>query len=108
LRKAIEILSPKNKRGDGRIGYLKKRQAILQSQTHLVEINLMRAHQPMPLVGISQLGDYRILVSDAAQRPNAKLYGFNLRDRSPLFSIASQKFLTPLLPCSPLSKPKTL
>jgi Protein of unknown function (DUF4058) len=84
---AIEILSPKNKRGDGRSSYLKKRQAILQSQTHLVEVDLLRASQPMPMVGMAGQHDYRILVSDAAQRPSAELYGFNLRDRIPLFPV---------------------
>ncbi|HEY9751411.1 MAG TPA: DUF4058 family protein, partial [Coleofasciculaceae cyanobacterium] len=71
----IEVLSPKNKRGDGRISYLKKRQAIFESQTHLVEIDLLRAFQPMPVSGAKGLWDYRILVSDAAQRPYAALYG---------------------------------
>lgn len=83
----IEVLSPKNKRGDGRTSYLKKRQAIFESQTHLIEIDLIRAYQPMPIAGVSWVFDYRILVSDATQRPNAELYGFNLRDRIPVFSL---------------------
>jgi hypothetical protein len=93
---AIEILSPKNKRGDGRVSYLKKRQAILENQTHLIEIDLLRACQPMPMVGVSGLGDYRILVSDAAQRPNAALYGFSLRDRIPIFPLPLQSNDEPL------------
>jgi hypothetical protein len=84
---AIEVLSPKNKRGDGRSSYLKKRQAIFESQTHLVEIDLLRAYQPMPLMGVNGSWDYRILVSDAALRPEAELYGFNLRDRIPNFPL---------------------
>lgn len=87
----IELLSPKNKRGDGRSSYLKKRQAILDSRAHLVEIDLLRAAQPLPLSDVSWMGDYRILVSDAAQRPNATLYSFNLRDQMP-------PFLLPLKP----------
>jgi Protein of unknown function (DUF4058) len=93
----IEILSPKNKRSDGRIGYLKKRQAIFESQTHLIEIDLLRAYQPMPMVGMSWLGDYRILVSNAAQRPNAELYEFNLRDRIPIFQLPLQSEDEPLI-----------
>lgn len=73
---AIEVLSPKNKRGDRRLSHLKKRQALLESQTHLIEIDLLRAHRPMPMAGMTGLGDYRILVSDAAQRPDAELYAF--------------------------------
>lgn len=93
---AIEVLSPKNKRGDGRISYLKKRQAVFESQTHLIELDLLRAYQPMPMLGMAWLGDYRILVSDAAQRPNADLYQFNLRDRIPTFGLPLQPDDLPL------------
>lgn len=39
---AIEILSPFNKRGDGLADYRKKRQEILKSASHLVELDLLR------------------------------------------------------------------
>lgn len=94
---AIEILSPKNKRGDGRISYLKKRQALFESQTHLAEIDLLRAYSPMPLAGVQGVWDYRILVSDAAQRPQAVLYGFNLRDPIPSFWLPLQSEDRPIL-----------
>lgn len=84
---AIEVLSPKNKRGDGRVSYLKKRQALLASQTHFVEIDLLRSFQPMPLMGVQGIWDYRLLVSEATQRPQAELYGFNLRDHIPGFGL---------------------
>lgn len=44
----------------------------------------------MPMAGVGSLGDYRILVSDATQRPSAELYGFNLRDRIPMFPLPLQ------------------
>jgi len=48
----IELLSPKNKRsGEGREAYLRKRQKILASATHLVEIDLLRAGVAMPMIG---------------------------------------------------------
>ncbi|MFM7450531.1 MAG: DUF4058 family protein [Leptolyngbyaceae cyanobacterium] len=93
----IEVLSPKNKRGDGRISYLKKRQAIFESQTHLVEIDLLRAFQPMPVSGVKGLWHYRILVSDAAQRPYAALYGFNLPDPIPSFLLPLKPEDNPLI-----------
>lgn len=100
----IELLSPKNKRGDGRISYLKKRQAVLGSQSHLVEIDFLRAYQPLPIAGVQWMGDYRILVSDVTQRPTAQLYSFNLPDPIPTFSLplkpddpALQVDLQPLL-----------
>jgi len=83
---AIEILSPVNKRsGDGRITYLKKRQSILGSLTHLVEIDLLRRGEPMPVLNNSIQSDYRVLVSRSNRRPLAELYAFNLRDSLPVF-----------------------
>jgi Protein of unknown function (DUF4058) len=82
---AVEVLSPKNKIGEGRKIYLKKRQTILTSASHFVEIDFLRVAQPMPLVGVNGQTDYRILVSAAGDRPEADLYGFNLPDAVPVF-----------------------
>ena len=80
----IELLSPKNKRsGEGREAYLRKRQRILTSSTHLVEIDLLRSGKPMPMQGVAQLKDYRILISRSDNRPQAQLYAFNLQDTIP-------------------------
>jgi hypothetical protein len=84
---AIELLSPKNKRGEGRKIYLKKRQTMLESASHFVEIDLLRVSQPMPLAGMVGRSDYRILVSVADERPNADLYSFNLQDAIPAFPL---------------------
>ncbi|MGI0485575.1 DUF4058 family protein [Pantanalinema rosaneae CENA516] len=84
----IELLSPKNKRsGEGRRAYENKRQEILSSLTHLVEIDLLREGQPMPVVGAQVRSDYRILVSRSDDRPTADLYAFNLPDPIPTFSL---------------------
>jgi Protein of unknown function (DUF4058) len=83
---AIEILSPVNKHnGEGRTFYLKKRQSNLGSLTHLVEIDLLRGWQPMPIIDNSIQSDYRVLVSRSDRRPFAELYPFNLRDSFPIF-----------------------
>ncbi|NEP09759.1 MAG: DUF4058 family protein [Symploca sp. SIO2C1] len=80
----IEVLSPKNKRaGEGREAYLRKRQQILTSYTHLVEIDLLRGGKPLPMQGVTQLKDYRILISRRDLRPNAQLFAFNLPDNIP-------------------------
>ncbi|MEM9485840.1 MAG: DUF4058 family protein, partial [Cyanobacteria bacterium P01_F01_bin.116] len=60
---------------------------VLTSSTHLVEIDLLRAHEPMPILGQGWHSDYRILVSRSDLRPQAELYGFNLRDKIPTFSL---------------------
>jgi Protein of unknown function (DUF4058) len=82
----VEILSPKNKRtGEGLDQYLNKRKKVLSSQSHLVEIDLLRGGAlPMQDAGMS---DYRVLVSRVEQRPIAELYPFNLRDRLPCFGL---------------------
>ena len=48
--------------------------------THLVEIDLLRDGEPLPLVSPSPASHYRILVSPHI-RPVAALYAFNLSDR---------------------------
>ncbi len=83
----IEILSPKNKRtGEGRTAYLRKRQQVLATQTHLIEIDLLRSQTPMP-VGAQSQTDYRILVSRNNMRPQAELYGFDLQEAIPTFAV---------------------
>lgn len=79
----IEILSPKNKRpGEGRQKYQAKRQKILGSLTHLIEIDLLRRGDAMPTNSRIQT-DYRILVSRSHSRPHAELYAFNIQDVIP-------------------------
>jgi hypothetical protein len=87
---AIEVLSPKNKRGDGRKSYLKKRQAVLETNSHFIEIDLLRALGAMPVIGIISQSHYRILVSNADDRPDADLYSFNLQDAIPVIPIPLQ------------------
>ncbi|MGL5065616.1 MAG: DUF4058 family protein [Microcoleus sp.] len=86
----IEILSPKNKRtGKGREEYENKRQEVLRSASHLVEIDLLRAGRPMPVNGGINT-DYRILISRANRRPKAQLYPFTVRDEIPSFLLPLQ------------------
>jgi hypothetical protein len=88
----IELLSPTNKRsGKGRRQYVAKRAAILDSMTHLVEIDLLRAYEPMLVYGNGHHSHYRILVSRSNLRPQADLYGFDVQERIP-------RFLLPLRP----------
>ena len=84
----LEILSPTNKRpGRGRRIYEDKRMEVLASRTHLVEIDLIRAGEPMPIMGNGSLSAYRILVSRGDCRPNATLYTFGVRQPIPLFPL---------------------
>ncbi|MBD6619556.1 DUF4058 family protein [Komarekiella sp. 'clone 1'] len=83
----IEILSPKNKRSkEGRAAYESKRQKILASATNLVEIDLLRQGESMPILGAS-VADYSILVSRSYNRPDADLYTFDLKKPIPVFPV---------------------
>ena len=83
----IELLSPTNKDGYGRQEYLAKRAAVLSSPAHLVEIDLLRAGQRMPVIGDDVPDtDYRILVANARRtEPVADLYPFGIRQPIPDF-----------------------
>ncbi len=49
---SLEILSPANKLpGEGRVQYERERTAVLDSLTHLVEVDLLRGGQPMVMFG---------------------------------------------------------
>ena len=99
----IELLSPKNKRaGVGRDAYLNKRQQILSSATHLVEIDLLRAGVPLPTIGLVK-ADYRILISRSSERPQAHLYAFSLRQPIPTFAVPlSSEADEPVIDLQPL------
>lgn len=84
----LEVLSHSNKRaGPGRRDYLDKRQRILESATHLVEIDLLRANNPMPIDGYDGDAPYRILISRNQDRPQAALYPFGMQSRFPTFPV---------------------
>jgi Protein of unknown function (DUF4058) len=84
----IEVLSPANKRfGQGRKMYEEKRQQVLGSRTHLVEIDLLRGWKPLPVFDSNLAANYRILVSRGDRRPKADLYLFNLPDAIPTFPL---------------------
>jgi hypothetical protein len=93
----IELLSPTNKRpGDGRTEYETKRNAVLDSEAHFVEIDLLRAGEPLPLsyrgerLTRDRAGHYRVLVSRAEARPFADLLIASLRDPLPAMPIPLQ------------------
>lgn len=61
----VELLSPGNKRsGTGRRVYLDKRELILSTHTSLVELDLLRAGEPMPTLGPRVRSDYSILIQE--------------------------------------------
>ena len=95
----IEILSPVNKMDKrGRQEYLDKRLEMQASRTSFVEIDLLRAGEPLPML-TAPPSDYRILVSRAWQRSRAHLYHFNLPAPIPAFPVPLLRGETePLVP----------
>ena len=84
----MEMLSPTNKRpGRGRRIYEDKRLDVLATRTHFIEIDLLRAGEPMPIVGNGSTSAYRILVSRGDHRPTATLYAFDVRQPIPTFPL---------------------
>jgi Protein of unknown function (DUF4058) len=63
------------------------RDPVLNSKTHLIEIDLLRRNQPMPLAESTPQtpGTYRILISRSDDRPQALLYEFGIRQPIPTF-----------------------
>jgi hypothetical protein len=84
----IEILSPKNKRpGEGRIAYERKRQQVLSSTTHFVEMNLLRKGEHFALGIELATCQYYVLVARGDRRPRADLYAFDLTEPLPSFPL---------------------
>jgi len=81
----IEVLSPGNKRpaADGRKEYLAKREAVLRSYTHLIELDLLRAGERLPTVEPLPPADYYAFVLRRARRPVAEVYPWVLRQPMP-------------------------
>ena len=79
----IELLSPSNKRlGGDREQFLAKRQQILNSNVHLVEIDLLRGGPRLPIADLPEC-DYYVMVSQVDDRPNVGLWPVDLREPLP-------------------------
>ncbi len=84
----IELLSPSNKRsGPDREQYLTKRGEILASPAHLVEIDLLRCHAPLPTESPRPDCTYSVLISRSEKRPRADFWSIKLRDRLPVVPV---------------------
>lgn len=83
----VELLSPSNKRpGPDRDQYLAKRDRLLSSRAHLVEVDLLRGGRPMPMDGRPDCA-YSALVSRAGERPAAGFWPIGLREPLPVVPV---------------------
>lgn len=93
---AIEILSFTNKRPGHTVyvTYRRKRQALLDSTAHLLEIDLLRAGERPLLAEVLPDAPYFIILSRAERRPVAEVWPLHLQEAIPLLPV-------PLLPPDP-------
>ena len=85
---AIEILSPTNKRGDGRKEYLTRRMRILRSMAHLLEIDLLRKGQRVPMQQALPDKSYFVFLSRAEERPLSDVWPITLHQTLPAVPVA--------------------
>lgn len=89
----IEVVSPTNKivGSRGRGNYERKRREVLDSDTHFVEIDLLRQGEPIYTAQRLPRHDYLVHVSRRGARPRGTLWPILLTQRLPVIPI-------PLLP----------
>jgi hypothetical protein len=90
----IEILSPVNKLGKGVEEYKDRRESILRTKTHLLEIDLLRGGKRIELHGQPPPADYYIYLSRVQRRPYTQIWTVTLRQPLPVVPV-------PLLPPDP-------
>lgn len=84
---AIEILSPTNKHRDGYKEYLAKRQRVLLSSAHLIEIDLLRTGQRVPMERALPPDPYFIFLSRAQRRPLTEVWPTTFKRPLPIIPV---------------------
>lgn len=92
----MELLSPVNKAtGEGGLdAYLEKRAEFLRSGCHLIEFDLLRGGERLPMAGPLPKGDYYVYVGRVGRKPRGQIMAWSLRWPLPTVPI-------PLLPGDP-------
>jgi hypothetical protein len=80
---AIEILSPTNKRGEGRSEYLLKRRRLLLSSAHLLELDLLREGQRVPMQQPLPAAPYFVMLSRVDRRPLLDIWPVSIQQPLP-------------------------
>jgi hypothetical protein len=92
----LELLSPTNKTPgrDGLEAYLEKRAELLASRCHVIELDLLRGGERLPMAGPLPPGDYYAYIGRVGRRPRGQIMAWPLRSPLPTISV-------PLLPEDP-------
>ena len=85
----IEILSPSNKvRGSrGNESYYQKRLEVMNSPSHFIEIDLLRAGERIPVLEGTPDCDYLVHVSRVERRPKGTMWPISIRQQLPTIPI---------------------
>ncbi|MEW5718405.1 MAG: DUF4058 family protein [Chloroflexota bacterium] len=83
---AIEMLSPANKRvgSAGYFEYRNKRARLLASDTHLLEIDLLRKGARVEMVNPLPPAPYYVILAHTQRRPTRKVWPIQLSERLPV------------------------
>jgi len=84
---AIEVLLATDKRLPGRLDYLAKRQRLLFSTAHLMEIDLLHGGQRVPFQGSLPAAPYYVLLRHARNRDQMAVWPIPLAKRLPIVSV---------------------
>ncbi len=89
----LEVLSPTNKRrgADGQREYLEKREGVLRSQAHLVELDLLRGGERLPTRTPLPQADYYAIIRRRCRRPRGEVYAWTIKDPLPTIPIPLRK-----------------
>jgi hypothetical protein len=89
----MELLSPINKASgkDGIDAYERKREELLTRSSHLIELDLLRGGERLPIKGNHPSGDYFVYIGRWERRPACQVIGWSWRAPLPSISV-------PLLP----------
>jgi hypothetical protein len=79
----IEFLSPANKFAPGRRKYQRKRQRLLDSRTHLMEIDLLHLGRRIPVQGELPQAPYFVFLSRVENRPTVEIWPVQLAEALP-------------------------
>lgn len=82
----LELLSPTNK-GSERAAYLEKRDEILVSTVHLVEVDLLIRGRRLPMSRRRRPAHYHALTGRGDERPRCRLHSWSIRDPLPTVGI---------------------
>jgi hypothetical protein len=80
---AIEVLSPTNKHGDGMEEYLSKRERLLLSTAHLMEIDLLRQGKRVPMQKPLPSVPYFVFLNRNENKPITEVWPISFQDPLP-------------------------